>query len=381
MTTTYLLHGDSLTNPEMRHEVAEVAADPLVFIERDGHRIVVGSLLEKEAFSRREDVIDEYWTHNELGIDELQKDESFPVQMVEPEMALRAVKRLGATTVVVPDTFRVGTADHLRAAGIEVVVDAPAWHMRRRVKTHWEIEGIERAQRAVETAFLTAARMLRESEPTSGGQLRFEGEILTAELIREAMETAIRSLEAEIDITLVQTGDACLSGHDPGSGPILPDQSCVIDCAPQDRRTGCFTDMTRTFVPGEASEELRRLHGHCLHALEIAYENIKPGSKSAYDAVADYFHEQGFPTRKYHEHSDPLTFGFYHSLGHGVGLEVHESPWMGLKSQEFVAGDVVAVEPGLYFDGIGGVRLEDTVLVTEDGIQHFTDPYPYDLEP
>ena len=130
--------------------------------------------------------------------------------------------------------------------------------------------------------------------------------------------------------------------------------------------------MTRTFVPGKASDELKKLHHHCLRALEIAYESIVPGTKSAYDAVADYFHSEGFPTRKHHEGPDTLVRGFYHSLGHGVGLEVHESPWIGLKAQEFVVGDVIAIEPGLYFEGVGGVRLEDTVLVTEDGIRHFT---------
>jgi Xaa-Pro aminopeptidase len=379
--TTYLLHDDSLTNPEMRHEVAEAIADPLLFLEHEGRRIVVGSILEQETFSRREDVVDEYWTHPELGVEELIRDEDFPVHLLEPELALRALAKLSVSEVVVPDTFRAGTADYLREHGISVTVDAITWHDRRRIKSHWEIEGIERAQRAVEMAFLTAARMLRESDPTSGGELRFEGEVLTAELVREAMEADIRSQSAEVDLTLVQSGDTVLSGHDPGTGPILPDQSCVIDCAPQDRRTGCFTDMTRTFVPGRPSDELKDLHKHCLRALEIAYESIRPGTKSAYDAVADYFHSEGFPTRKHHEGPDTLVTGFYHSLGHGVGLEVHEHPWVGMKSQEFVAGDVIAIEPGLYFAGVGGVRLEDTVLVTEDGIRHFTEPYPYDLEP
>ena len=215
--STYLLHDDSMANPEMRHEVAEAIADPLLFIEHQGRRIVVGSILEQETFSRREDVVDEYWTHNDLGIEELMRDEGFPAHLLDAEMAVRAVAKLGVTDVVVPDTFRAGTADYLRDHGVTVAVDAPLWHDRRRVKTHWEIEGIERAQRAVEMAFLTAARMLREAEPTPGGQLRFEGEVLTAELMREAMESDIRSQNAEVDITLIQSGDACLSGHDPGT--------------------------------------------------------------------------------------------------------------------------------------------------------------------
>src|SRR5918996_3110661 len=124
--TTYLLHADALSSPELRHEVAEAVADPLVFVEHDDRRVVVGSILEKEMFSRREDVVDEYWTYDELGVEDLLRDEAFPGHMIDSEMALRAVKRVGVSEVVVPGTFRLGTADHLRAHGIDVVVDAPA---------------------------------------------------------------------------------------------------------------------------------------------------------------------------------------------------------------------------------------------------------------
>jgi Xaa-Pro aminopeptidase len=139
--------------------------------------------------------------------------------------------------------------------------------------------------------------------------------------------------------------------------------------------------MTRTFVPGTASEELKALHAHCREALKIAYENIKPGSDVAHKKVSDYFHEHGFPTRDHHDGKSVLEEGFSHSLGHGVGLEVHERPWVGRRSDPLQDGDVVAVEPGLYFRGVGGVRLEDTVLVTEGGLEFLTDPLSYDLEP
>jgi Xaa-Pro aminopeptidase len=272
-------------------------------------------------------------------------------------------------------------ADYLRDAGIALEVDAEAWQVRRRHKAPWELEGVERAQRAADTAMLTAARMLREADATTDGLLRFEGEILTAELIREAMQSEILSQGAECEAILVQTGDACLDGHGLGTGPILNNQSCIIDVFPRDRRTGVHTDMTRTFVPGIPSDDLVRLHGHCLKALELAYGSVKPGSKDAHEKVTQYFHEHGFPTREHHEGEDPLVEGFPYALGHGVGLEVHERPWLGRRSDELMAGDVVAVEPGLYFAGVGGVRLEDTVLVTDDGPEHLTDPYPYDLGP
>jgi Xaa-Pro aminopeptidase len=365
----------------MRHEIGEPIMDTLVFIEHDGRRIVVGSSLEASIFEAREDVVDEFWNFSELGSRELVKDKSFPDPLIGPEIVLRALRKAGASAVVVPPTFRISTADHLRNHEVAVEVDQDAWIRRRRRKSPAELEGIERAQRAAENAMLTAARMLREAEPTATGQLRFEGEILTAEWIREAMVAELLAQGAESEEIMIQSGDACLRGHDIGRGPILPDQSCIIDCFPRDRRTGVYSDMTRTFVPGTASEELKDLHNHVRRALLIAYDSIKPGAADAHQKVSDYFHEEGFPTQAHHEGEDFLEQGFWHSLGHGVGLQVHEKPSLGQRSDQLEAGDVVAVEPGLYFPRVGGVRLEDTVVVTQGGFEFLTDPFPYDLAP
>jgi Xaa-Pro aminopeptidase len=378
---TFLLHDDALRSPEMRHEIGEPVMDPLVFIDHEGRRIVVGSSLEASIFEAREDVVDEFWNVFDLGVEELVKDASFPQSLLGPETTLRALRKLSITAVVVPPTFNLLTADHLRNHDVTVDVDAEAWIARRRRKTPWELEGIERAQRAAENAMLTASRMLREAEPTATGQLRFEGEILTAEWIRQAMVAELLAQGAESEDIIIHSGDACLKGHEMGAGPILPDHSCIIDCYPRDRRTGVYSDLTRTFVPGTASEELKALHLHCREALKLAYDNIKPGSDVAYQKVSEYFHKHGFPTREHHDGKTALEEGFWHSLGHGVGLQVHERPLLGRRSDQLQDGDVVAVEPGLYFRGVGGVRLEDTVLVTEGGLEFLTDPLPYDLEP
>ena len=379
--TTYLLHDDALRSHELRHEIAEPVMDPIIFVEHDGTRIVVVSDLEVPIFATREDVVDDLWTFTSLGAEELVVDESVPRHIIGAELTFRALEKLGVSSVTVPPTFRLLTADHLRSKGIDVVVDADAWVDRRRRKTPWEIEGIERAQRAVETAMATAARMLREAELTSNNRLRYEGEILTAEWIRETMSTELLAQGAESEEIIVQSGDACLEGHEIGHGAILPNQSCVIDCFPRDRRTGVYTDMTRTFVPGAASEELASLHKHVRTALEMSFEAIRPGASGLYNKVADYFHSEGFPTQLHDGGADTVKEGFPHALGHGVGLEVHERPYLGRRGDELREGDVVAIEPGLYIRGVGGVRLEDTVLVTDAGVEHITDPYPYDLQP
>jgi Xaa-Pro aminopeptidase len=379
--TTFLLYDDALKSHELRHEIGEAIGDPLVFLEHEGKRIVVGSILEESIFETREDVVDEFWNYHALGAKELTRDLSFPMHLRGAELTLRALKRAGVNRATIPPTFGVQVADYLRENGITLIVDEEAWVGRRRHKTPWELEGIERAQRAADTAMMTAARMLREAEPTNDVHLRYEGEILTSEWIREVMEQELLVLGAESQEIIVQSGDACLRGHDIGRGPILRNESVIIDCFPRDRRTGVYTDMTRTFVPGRPSKELVELHAHCRAALDIAKENLRPGTKVAHERVSAYFAEHGYPTSKTHEGEGALTEGFFHSLGHGVGLEVHERPWLGERSDELSEGDVVAIEPGLYFPGKGGVRLEDTVLITASGVEHFTDPLPYDLNP
>ena len=379
--TTYLLFDNGIRSPEMRHEISEPVADPVVFMDHDGKRVVAGPGLEAEVFAKREDVVDEFWSFSDLGIDALNADESVPVDMIRPELVVRAVERLGVTDVVVPPTFYAQVADLLRSRGVQVIVDARAWADRRRRKSPAELEGSERAQRAADIAMLTAARMLRDAEQTADGRLRFEGEILTAELVRETMTTVLSQQGADSDEIIVQSSDACLKGHDLGSGPIAPNESCIIDVFPRDRRTGAFSDMTRTFVPGRPSDELVKLHHHCRQALELALDACRPGTENLYALVADFMHSHGHPSQLHPADPPVDNQGFFHALGHGVGLEVHERPVLGRRCEALVPGDVIALEPGLYYEGVGGVRLEDTVLITDEGFEFFTDPYPYDLQP
>ena len=378
---TFLHVSDSLRSPEMRHEIAEAVADEVIFIEHEGKRMLGCSILELAIFESREDIVDEVISFEKLGIEELVKDTSVPTHLLPAELTVNALRQLDISSVIVPSTFPVLFADHLRGQGLEITVDHDAWVGRRRRKAPWEVEGIERAQRAADTAMLTATRMLREAEPTGQGTLRFEGEILTVELIRESMEAELRTQGAESKEILIQPGDQWQAAHSLGSGPIRPNESVIIDCFPRDTATGCWSDMTRTFVSGTPSEDLRKLHGHVRKALDIALNALRPGAKDAHQQVSEYFHSQGFPTQLHNDGPGSLKEGFFHGLGHGVGLEVHESPSQGRRSEELVSGDVVAVEPGLYFPGIGGVRLEDTVVITDDGAEHITDPFSYDLEP
>jgi Xaa-Pro aminopeptidase len=171
-------------------------------------------------------------------------------------------------------------------------------------------------------------------------------------------------------------------GHDPGSGPLPAGLPIVVDLWPRDEASGCWADMTRTFVAGDVTDEVARLRDIVREALEAARFAARPGltGGALYDIAAEIVERAGYPTQRTRAPGESLMHGFYFGLGHGVGLEMHEAPWLGLGSSEtLAAGDVIAIEPGIEgLDGIGGVRFEDLLLITEDGCETLT-RYAYDL--
>jgi Xaa-Pro aminopeptidase len=180
---------------------------------------------------------------------------------------------------------------------------------------------------------------------------------------------------------IVSHGPQTAVGHDMGSGAIAGDDVLILDLFPLDTESACFADMTRTLVVGDPPGEIRDWHALCREALELACAEVRPGAEGRHihGVVDEFFAQRGFPTLLTKPEGEVLRDGFYHGLGHGVGLEVHESPSLGMVKDELVAGDVITIEPGLYRSGLGGVRLEDLLLVTDDGYERLTD-CPYDLE-
>jgi Xaa-Pro aminopeptidase len=229
---------------------------------------------------------------------------------------------------------------------------------------------------------MDAARELLRSAKQNGAGLVVDGAPLTSERIKAAIMEVFVSRGVVADEFIVAPGPQSAIGHDMGSGPIAEGQPVVIDLWPKDIETACYADMTRTFVVGDAPDEIVRYHTLCKEALDRSLDAIGPGRAGAdvFRLVCDLFHEAGQPTQLSKEAGEVLEDGFFHGLGHGVGLEVHEAPSLSRAPDTMVAGDVVTLEPGLYRRGYGGVRLEDLVLVTEDGAENLTD-YPYALEP
>jgi Xaa-Pro aminopeptidase len=377
-----LIHADTVRSATLRHEVPLAIIDPFTYLEVDGRRVVAISVLEADRVAGVApdiEIIDPY----ELGMDELvarglRWDES------EVELALRLCERVGVSKVVVPGDTGVAVTDRLRASGIEVVVDEPEFIRRRRVKNELEIAGIRRAQAAATGAMGIAAELLRDSYGRDG-VLYHRGDILTAEVVREAMREHSASMGCPMppDVIVAAEG-AGASGHDPGSGPLPSGIPIVIDIWPEDEASSCWADMTRTFVAASPpADDVVEMHRLALDALEAVKAAARPGvtGKELYDVACDIFEAAGHLTQRTKPEGEPLREGFYHSLGHGVGLEVHEYPSLGRSGDEaLVPGDVVAVEPGTYRKDYGGVRLEDLLLITPDGCEVLAD-FPYDLAP
>jgi Xaa-Pro aminopeptidase len=374
-----LIYGDTVRSPELRHEVPVVIADPFLYAEKGARRAVVLHSLE---IARVQEEAPELEI---ISLEQLGSDELFGSGKqwweIELELALRGCRELGIESAVVPATFPVGHADHLRAHGIDVTVDRDLFDNRRRSKNETELRGIRNAQRACEAALDASRELLRRAQANGAG-LEVDGEPLTCERIKRLIEDVFADHGVEGSDMIVAHGPQTAVGHDMGSGQIATNEPIVFDLFPKDKATGCYADMTRTYVVGEPSDEMKEWHRLVKEALDTSTAGVKPGVNGTklYEQVCDIFHGAGYKTQLNKEPGEVLVEGFFHGLGHGVGLEVHELPNMGRTGQDLVPGDVVTIEPGLYRTGYGGLRLEDLVLVTEDGYEVITD-YPYDLTP
>jgi len=373
-----LILADSIRSPEMRHEVPIAVPDPFLYAEHDGRRVAVVASLEADRIRKACPGI-EVIPLDALGIDELLGQ---GVDRAEANLRVyaRACRELGVREAVVPPTFPLELADWLRNDGIELATGRDDFAARRRRKTDAELGGLRRAQRACEAALDVAREMLRSAE--ANGALSLDGAPLTSERIRAEVERVFSEHGVYADEFIVSHGPQTAIGHEAGHGQILPGEPITFDLFPRDRESGVYTDMTRTYVVGEIPAELREWHRLCKEALDRVVAAVKPGvnGRALFEISCELFQEHGHPTQLTKQPGEVLQDGFFHSLGHGVGLEVHERPALGRVGDDLVAGDVIALEPGLYRSGYGGVRLEDIAIVTEDGVEVVTS-YPYDLEP
>ena len=384
MPEALLLFGDTERSPALRHELPLAIMDELLFVDLGERVVVVTSDLERTRVARARPDAD-VRLFEAFGWREL-IDAGASWQEATLETVARAARELGISEAVVPGDFPLSVADRLRGEGVHLRIDSAAVEARRRVKSGAELDGVRAAQRAAEAAMAAVAAMLTRAEPGDDGHIHLGGALLEAEHVRAALRETCAAHGAacppDVMVSSVRSG----FGHEPGSGPLPAGVPIEIDLWPRDEATGCWADMTRTFIVGdprpEHAEEIAKQEGLVRTALEDARRAVRPGvtGRELHDATCDLFEAAGYRTQRTGPGEDPSE-GFQFSLGHGVGLEVHEAPYLGRAGREpLVAGDVVAVEPGLWDRRIGGVRFEDLLLVTDDGCETLT-RFPYNLEP
>ena len=355
-----------------------LAPDPVIYLRVGGESgkgyLVVSSMEYGRA--KRDARADEVLSFDELDIMNLARELKSGGRALAAATA-RLLERLGAANfpVAVPPSLGVVYADELRARGLTVTPEAGLFAGLRRQKTEEEISYIERTQRAVEEACAYAVGILRESEVAEDGTLLYRGEPLTSEDLRSEIDIELLRRGCAAEGTITAGGPQAADPHERGHGPLKAGESIILDIFPADKASRYYADMTRTFIKGEPGEELQKMYDAVLESQEAALAMVGPGvnGRDIHKKVSDVLHEAGYETLLHDQKpGEPLQRGFIHGTGHGVGLEIHEAPRVSMADEKLVTGDVVTIEPGLYYPEIGGVRIEDLVVLTEDGCRNLT---------
>jgi Xaa-Pro aminopeptidase len=379
MTLSNVLMYSSTESADMRHVIPHQVHDEFLYAEVDGKLFTAIKTLE---VARMTDVPGmTVFPLETLGLDDFRAAGQSPA-IAELNCMVEACRRIGLTDAIVPPTFPLEVADHLRANGITLTVDRPAFVLRRRVKSPTELAGIRRAQVAAEAGVATVAAALERATVGADGGLLLDGEPLTCENLKVDIRAAFLRNGCDDAGLIVAHGEQTCIGHHAGSGQIFEGEPITVDICPRDSESGGNSDMTRTFVKGEVNEELAFYYGLVKESFDNTLAAIRPGLPVAelHRISCEPMIAAGQPTQLTKAPGEVLTEGYFHSLGHGIGLEVHEDPSLNQNDAVLIAGDVIAIEPGCYRQGFGGVRLEDIVLVTETGYELITD-YPYEMTP
>lgn len=354
------LYAASYDDANLAYATRFVAPDPFIFVQVGGRRTIAVSDLE---FGRARETAQ---VDDVLRVAELEEElRSSGVETPGPaDVMARLLRRAGASRVTVPANFWLELADGLRERGIEVRAKPNPFFEARQVKTPGEVRDIEASLRITEEALAVAARVLRESR-IDGDLILFEGEPLTSERLRGCINASVASRNAVAGHTIVAGGDHACDPHESGHGLLRPHQTIVVDIFPRSLSTLYWGDMTRTFVKGRASPEVRRLYATVERGQQLGFERIRAGAdgKAIHRAICDFFEREGYRTGP----QNGKIVGFFHGTGHGLGLDIHEPPSLGKKGTALPEGTVVTVEPGLYYFGLGGVRIEDVVVVETGG--------------
>ena len=361
-TDAYVVYANS-RDADMRYLTHFTTSDPFVFFRRSREKgTIIISQMEVGRASR--EGITAVMTRAEAGLPDILKTEKDPNRATALMIAGQAGKK-----ILVPPNFPVALANAL-GEFCSVTVDKGTVLSMRAKKTRPEIQCMKNVQDVTQTAMRHAVSLIRRAV-SKKGILHLDGKPLTSEYIRYSMHCILLEHGCSAEDTIVSCGEDTAIPHMTGTGPLQADEPIIIDLFPLHEKSGYYADMTRTFVKGEPSPEILEMYSALFEAKQLAISRLKSGITGAdlYQIVVDFFKDRGYE-------SD--TRGFVHNLGHGVGLQIHELPTVGPSGKTLEAGNVITIEPGLYYPGTGGVRLEDIGAVTKKGFDNFT-TFPEDL--
>ena len=354
---TRLIVAPSDIDADMLYATKFWAGDPFIFLEQSGKRTVVLTDLEMGR-GRRTAKVDHFVSFNQLEREVQGKSKQAPP--FEKVLA-HFLKKRGIRSAVVPANFPLGYARAL-ATDVDLSTTNGLFWPQREAKTDDELKLIGRALRITETGLKRAIEVLKASKP-KGKKLVWSGKPLTSEILRAEIDSAMLRAGGTPTNTIVAGGDQACDPHERGSGPLYANSLIILDIFPRDAKTGYWGDMTRTVVRGRASDAQRKLWQTVLDGQQLALREIKDGvdGMKIHKAIQALFKKRCYPT----EIRNGVNVGFFHGTGHGLGLEIHEYP----RLQKVVLKDrqVLTVEPGLYYPGLGGVRHEDVVVVSKTG--------------
>jgi Xaa-Pro aminopeptidase len=360
-----LLYAASELDADILYPTRFFAPDPFLFVQKGRRRILVMSDLELDR-ARQQASVDRVlaWSKYQKAIEAARRKAS-PAAVIEA-----VVRELGLRRVEVPSRFPLGLAEELRRRGLRLKIRRDPFWPEREVKRREEIRAIVEALRAAEAGLEAGIAALRTCRIGRDGWLRRAGRRFTAEELRAAVNTRIMAEGCVPAHTICAPGDQAVDPHEEGRGPIRAHTPVVMDIFPRSERSGYFGDLTRTVVRGRASERLKEVYALVHEGVRLGHRRVRPGADgmAIHKAIQELFESRGYRTGE----QDGRMQGFFHGTGHGLGLEIHEAPSIGKRPSTLRAGHVVTVEPGLYYLGLGGVRIEDVALVTATGSRNLT---------
>ena len=356
-----LIYAASESSADMLYATRFFVPDPFLYLEQNGKKSILLSDLEIDR-GRREAKVDEVISLSliQRPLEKRLKQKPTIEQTIERFLRQRSVRR-----AVVPSDFPLGLAHALDASGIKLEPISGLFDPGREFKRDEEIKQLQQAIALTEVGLERAYAVLRASDIKPGRKLFWGGKRLTSELLRAEIECAILRAGGIPLNTIVAGGDQACDPHERGSGPLAANSLIILDVFPRAAETGYYGDITRTVLRGKASEAQKRLWHTVLEGQAYALKKIRPGlsGQQLQKEVSDLFTNRGFPT----EVREGRWTGFFHGLGHALGLEIHESPR--IAATKFKNGQVFTVEPGLYLPNVGGVRHEDDGVVTGNGFR------------